>query len=93
MESEADELKDYIGSEVVIDTKCPMLYLGTLERVRQHFVTLANCDVHDSSEGQTRKEVYVHDARKYGIKKNRDRVEVRRSEIISISKLSDVTEY
>lgn len=93
MESEFDELKDYIGHEVVVDTKCAMAYLGTLEKIGKHFLTLTACDVHDSSESQTHKEVYIHDARKYGIKRNRERVSVRVSDIISISKLADVTEY
>jgi len=93
MESDADELKDYIGQEIVLDTMSSMVYLGTLEKVGAHFLTLVQCDVYDSSESQTRKEVYIHDALKYGIKRNRDRVEIRKDQIISISKLSDVTEY
>ncbi|NOZ19780.1 MAG: hypothetical protein GXP25_01695 [Planctomycetes bacterium] len=93
MESDADELKEYIGQEVVLDTMSPMVYLGMLEKVGAHFVTLVQCDVYDSSESQTRKEVYIHDALKHGIKRNRERVEVRKDQIISISRLSDVTEY
>jgi len=76
MDAEADELKEYVGQEVVIDTKSSMVYLGTLEKIGAYYVTMTGCDVHDASEGQTRKEVYIHDARKYGIKRNRERVEV-----------------
>jgi len=93
MGSETDELKEYVGVEVVLDTKSHLVYLGTLTQIGEYFVTLTQCDVHDASDSQTTKEGYIHDARKYGVKRNRERVEVRKSEIISISKLEDVTEY
>ncbi|MEW6359097.1 MAG: hypothetical protein AB1696_22375 [Planctomycetota bacterium] len=93
MESDANELQEYIGQEVVLDTMSSMVYIGTLQKIGAHFITLTGCDVYDSSESQTRKEVYIHDALKFGIKRNRERVEIRKDQIISISKLSDVTEY
>jgi len=93
MTTESEELKDYVGKEVVIDTKSTMVYLGRLEAIRNDFITLLDADVYDSSEGPSRKEVYIHQARKFGIRRNRQRVEVRKSEMISISLLSDVVEY
>jgi len=93
MTSEADELKDYIGKQVVIDTKSPIVFIGTLDRIGEYFITLTQVDVYDSSEGSSRKEVYIHEARKYGIRRNRERVEVRKSEVISISRLEDIVQY
>ena len=93
MTSESKELKEYVGKEVVIDTKSTMVYLGKLRSIGESFITLVDADVYDSSEGASRKEVYIHQARKFGIRRNRQRVEVRKSEMMSISLLSDVVEY
>jgi len=83
----------YLGKEVVLDTRGPIVYLGALAAVDPFFVTLADVDVHDMIDGRTPKEKYILDARKFGIKKNRARVVVRREEVISFSLLEDVIDY
>ena len=44
-------------------------------------------------ETATTKEVYCLEARKFGIKKNRERVLIRFDKVISISALNDIIEY
>ena len=88
-----DALEAMVGTEVVLDTRGPLVYLGRLEKFDAHFLTLADVDVHDMFEGRTTKEKYVLEARKYGIKKNRAAVLVRRDEVVSLSRLADVIEY
>jgi small nuclear ribonucleoprotein (snRNP)-like protein len=91
--SEAEELKQFVGKEVVVDTSTPLFYIGELESIDEHFMTIKNCDVHDINEGSSTKEVYCIEARKHGVKMNRLRVKVRKALVVSISTLEDVIEY
>lgn len=86
-------LEPFIGEEVVLDTASPLIYVGTLERVADGFLTLVDVDVQDANQMKSSKELYVLEARKFGIKKNRTSVTVRGDVLISISKLADVIEY
>jgi hypothetical protein len=90
---ESKELEGYLNVEVVLDTRGELLYLGKLSQILDGFYELVDADVHDCYGGRTSKELYIMDAKKYGVKKNRSRVLVRRVEVLSISKLSDVLEY
>lgn len=90
---ERESLDDVFGKDVVLDTSGPLLYIGRLEAIDGFYFTLADVDVHDMHDGHAPKEKYILDARKYGIKKNRTRVLVRRDEVVSLSKLEDVIEY
>jgi hypothetical protein len=87
------ELKHFTGKNVVLDTSTPIVYIGRLESVSEKFIGLKNVDVHDTSGGGSTKEVYCIDARKYGIKKNRNFALVSRNAVISVSLLEDVVEY
>ncbi len=87
------ELDGFINKDVVLDTRGAILYLGKLVHVYEHFYELADADVHDVLEGRTAKELYIMEARKHGVKKNRKSVYVRKAEIVSISRLEDVIEY
>lgn len=91
--ADAHELDGFMNREVVLDTRGAILYLGRLVKVLDHFYELADADVHDVLEGRTSKELYVMEARKHGVKKNRKQVYVRKAEIVSISRLEDVVEY
>jgi hypothetical protein len=86
-------IASYVGSIVVLDTATPLLNIGTLEQVRDGFLTLTDVDVQDSKQMNSSKELYILEARKFGVKKNRHRVEVRGDVIVSISKLEEVIEY
>lgn len=90
---EAVELQDYMAKTVVLDTSTAFVYIGTLEAVERYFLTLTDVDVHDGSESPTTKEVYVLEARKIGVRKNRTRVRVRLSKVVSISLLDEVIDY
>jgi small nuclear ribonucleoprotein (snRNP)-like protein len=86
-------LECLIGKDVILDTKSSYMYLGRLTELDPNFIVLGETDVHDSNESHTTKEVYIMDAKKYGIKKNRTQVLVRLSEVVSISPLDAVIEY
>ena len=91
--SEAEPLKEYLGHVVVVDTDSPHLYVGTLLSADEWFYELADADLHDSTTTSTSRDLYIINVQKYGVKKNRDRVLVRRSRVVSLSRLEDVTKY
>lgn len=93
MEGAVARLRELTGEEVVLDTNSPYLYIGRLAEVDEWFIRLEDADVHDSTETRTTKEVYLIEARKYGVKKNRLSVLVRADKVISASRLSEVIEY
>lgn len=93
MSSEKDELAGFLGEDVVLDTRGELLYIGKLKHVGDWFLELVDADVHDLMESRTSKELYVLEAAKYGIKKNRRSVHVRKVEVVSLSKLTDVILY
>ena len=88
-----DGWKELVGQVVVVDTDSMFVYLGTLDRVEDHFVVLKDVDAHDRRESPSTKEQYIMDTKKYGVKPNRREVNVRKQLIVSISKLDDVLGY
>jgi len=91
--SEAERLKDCLGRVVVVDTDSTHLYIGTLVSADEWFYELADADVHDSRTTATPRDLYIINVARYGVKKNRERVLVRREHVISLSRLDDVTRY
>ncbi len=87
------EFEKFTGHEVVVDTKTPIIYIGTLAAAEDNFLVLEEVDVHDINDTQTTKEVYVLEAKKFGIKKNRSQVQLTLDQVVSISRLEDVIKY
>ena len=85
--------RDYIGQIVVVETSGFYIFSGTLLAVGGEWLTIGDCDMHDHRESNSTREVYILDAVKYGIRKNRDRVLVRLEEVVAISRAEDVTRY
>ena len=86
-------LDGFVGKEVVLDTSGPIVYLGRLTSADEAYITLEDTDVHDSTQGASTKEVYILEAKKHGVRRNRRRVLIRSNEVISISLLEEVIEY
>jgi hypothetical protein len=82
-----------IGQVVVIDTDSMFVYLGTLDRVEDHFVVLRDVDAHDRRESPSTKEQYIMETKKFGVKPNRKEVKVRTQLVVSVSKLDDILGY
>ncbi len=87
------EFEKFVGHEVVIDTKTPIIYVGTLTATEEDFLVVEEVDVHDINDTQTTKELYILEAKKHGIKKNRSSVQVCLDQIVSISRLDDIIQY
>jgi len=93
MKPEPDALALFINKQVVLDTGTRLFYIGILSEVDEWFYTLTEVDVHDHSESTSTREIYIMDTKRFGVRKNRAKVLVRKNEVISISLLSDVIEY
>lgn len=83
----------YAGRDIVVDTSTSFVFIGRLAREDGEYLVLEDVDVHDRSEGQSTNEVYVMDARKYGIKRNRTRANVNKGIVVSVSGLDEVLVY
>lgn len=93
MATEREELAGLMGSLVVVDTRSPFVYVGVLKEWGDNFVTLNDVDVHDVSEGRSGKELYILEARRTGIQKNRREVLIRKDVVLSLSRVEDVLAY
>ena len=78
--------------EVVLDLAGPYVVVGTLAGEDHRYLILDEADVHDLRDSTTTRELYVLDTRRHGIRANRKRVLVNRSDVVSISALDDVIE-
>lgn len=85
-------LGDYLNQKVVVDLSTTFVCLGTLIRLDDHFIELKNADFHDLRDTETTRENYVAASRATGIKRNRKRVLIPRSQIAAISRYEDVVE-
>ena len=85
-------LEEFIGQRVVIDLRSSFVCLGTLLRLDEHFLELKNADLHDLRDTETTRELYVADSVATGVKRNRKRVIIRRSEVVAVSLLDEVVD-
>jgi hypothetical protein len=83
-------LEEMIGHKVVVDLRSEYVCLGTLTRADDHFLELKNADLHDLRDTDTTRELYVIDSRETGIKRNRRRLLLVRTDIVAIALLEDV---
>ncbi len=90
--AEASAWMAVVGEPLVLDLASPYVVLGTLERIEGSCLRLSEADVHDLRDSKTTRELYVLEARRHGIRCNRNVVTVRIAEIVSFSRLADVVE-
>ena len=85
-------LDEFLNEKVVVDLVSPYVCLGRLTRYDDHFIEIKNADLHDLRDTETTRELYIADSVATGIKRNRKRVLIRRSEVVAISRLDDVVD-
>ena len=83
-------LEEMIGQKVVVDLRSEYVCLGTLTRADDLYLELKNADLHDLRDTDTTRELYVIDSRDTGIKRNRRRLLLVRTDIVAIARLDDV---
>ncbi len=90
--NDAPSPESLLGQVIVVDLAAPYVCLGTLTRIGPGFLELRDADLHDFRDSQATRELYVYDAATVGIRRNRERVLVARSEVVAIARLEDVRE-
>ncbi|MBI3407598.1 MAG: hypothetical protein HY040_04490 [Planctomycetes bacterium] len=85
-------LEDFLNHEVVLDLRSPYVCLGKLAAIHEVYFELRDADLHDLRDSKTSREDYVAAAQATGIKRNRERVLVRRDEVVAIAKLAEVVD-
>ncbi len=88
-ESFLDSLK---GTVIVADLASQYVCLGTLQNFDQGFLELVEADLHDLRDSRATRENYVFDSKRLGIRRNRDRVLIRRDEVVALTRLADILE-
>ena len=83
---------EFVGEVVVLDLSSPYVCLGTLHRVDAEFFELHNADLHDFRDSSATRDVYVYDSRRLGIRRNRERVLIRREEVVAMTRFLDIVE-
>jgi hypothetical protein len=86
-------LQELIGKVVVVDLKSTFVCLGKLAQADDRYLELRDADLHDLRDTRTTRENYVVASRDTGVKRNRKRVLIDRSEIVAISRIEDVVEH
>ena len=90
--SDSRELESMIGQVVVLDLASPYVCIGLLaEMCEMHFV-VQDADLHDFRDNPVTRENYVFDSVRLGIRRNRKRVWVRRSEVVAVTRFADISE-
>ena len=90
--SASELLHGLIGQEVVLDLKSTYVCLGTLVGLDELFLELRDADLHDLRDSTATRELYVFDSVRYGIRRNRTRVLLRRDEVVALTRFADVAE-
>ena len=85
-------LHELVGERVVVDMRSEFVCLGTITRVDDYFVEIKNADLHDLRDTDTTRENYIVESKTTGIKRNRKRVLVLRSDMVAIARLDDVVD-
>ena len=85
-------LGEFVGQRVVIDLRSPFVCLGLLEAMDELYLDMRQADLHDLRDTHTTRENYVAESRSTGIKRNRKRVLLVRSEVVAVSLLDDVVD-
>ena len=85
-------LDEFLNAKVVVDLVSPFVCLGKLTRYDDHFLELKHADLHDLRDTDTTRELYVAESRATGIKRNRKKVLLLRSDIVAVSQLEDVVD-
>jgi small nuclear ribonucleoprotein (snRNP)-like protein len=83
-------LEQLIGQTVVVDLRGRFVCLGTLKSFDDTWLELRNADMHDLRDTGTSREHYVAEASVTGVKRNRKRVLVARTEVAAVALLDDV---
>ncbi|MBX6315396.1 MAG: hypothetical protein IRY99_21170 [Isosphaeraceae bacterium] len=91
-DDESPRLAALVGQKVVLDLSSPYVCLGTLIGGDATYFELADADLHDLRDSRATREIYVYDSARLGIRRNRARVLIKRSEVVAVTRFADILE-
>lgn len=86
-------LNELIGTIVVLDLASTYVCIGRLDADEDPYFRLSDADLHDFRDSVVNRENYVADSIRLGIRRNRTRVLIRKSEVVAITRLSDISDF
>jgi hypothetical protein len=86
---DGDVLEELIGKLIVVDMHSQYVCLGKLVRFDDNYFEMRDVDLHDLRDTETTRENYIAESVATGIKRNRRKLFLKRSEIVAISALED----
>jgi len=89
---DSSRMMDLIGQVIVADLASAYVCLGTLAGIDEQYLELTDADLHDFRDSPASREVYVYDSLRYGIRRNRARVLIRRAEVVALARFADILE-
>jgi hypothetical protein len=87
------DFTDLIGQVVVVDIDGPVLYIGRLAEAGTEFLVMEDVDVHNLGDSATGRELYLINAKQFGVRPNRKKAQVRTARVVGLSRLEDVIEF
>ena len=87
------ELATFFGQIVVLDLASPYVCIGLLDSADEAYFHVLDADLHDFRDSAATRENYVHDSVRLGIRRNRERVLVRRADVVAVTRFADVSEF
>lgn len=88
----SDPMERLVGQTIVIDLRSPYVCLGTLTAIHGEFFELTDADLHDFRDSAASRENYLVDSRRLGIRRNRQRVLVRRHDVVAVTRFAEIVE-
>lgn len=88
----SDFLDAYRDAVVVCELAEPYLVIGKLVGWSLQHLTLVEVDLHDHRDANSTKDVYLIETKRYGVRANRERVDIPRHTLVAICHLNDVKE-
>lgn len=85
-------LAELKGQKIVVDLRSTFVCIGTFVDWDEAFLELRDADFHDLRDTETSRENYIAESVATGIKRNRKRVILFRSDVVAVSRLADVVD-
>lgn len=90
MSAFTERARGWIGENVVVDFRSPMVAIGRLEGAEEDLLEMHDADLHDLRDTDTTRELYVVKTARYGIQVNRTVLLVRVDDVLAVARLDDV---
>ncbi len=86
------EFEHLVGQIVVLDMASPYVCIGLLAEIGETHFLIRDADLHDFRDNPATRENYVYDSVRLGIRRNRKKVLVRKSEVVALTRFADISE-